>query len=115
MPGQAVADDMLPHEIAVTLDHRVGLTMCVRLVGKQRRVNAAVDDPRAAFASELAHFVTATRIAGMNADADDVAGSNRRGVNRIERFVHDDRIAPLLPRGRRQNVEPAGRDDGHAK
>src|SRR5207245_1965048 len=50
MPRDAVADDLLPHQIAVAADHRMRLAVRAGFVGEQRRVNAAVDDPRAACA-----------------------------------------------------------------
>ena len=45
----------------------------MRLFRKQRRVDAAEDDPGAPLAREPADFVAAERIAGVDADADDVA------------------------------------------
>ena len=55
----------------------------VRLLGKERRVNAAEDDPRAALARHAADLVAAQRVAGVDADADDVAGA--RSCRHVER------------------------------
>ena len=43
------------------------------LLGKQRGVNPAVDDPCAALARHPAHFIAAQGVAGVDADAHDVA------------------------------------------
>ena len=111
MPARQSRDDLRPDQVAVALDDRVRLAVLVRFVRKQRGVNAAEDDPRAALAREPADFVAAQRIAGVNADADDVAGRDHRRIERLERFVDDDGIAPLGSGRRRQDVQPARRDD----
>ena len=51
----------------------------------------------------------------MNADADDVAGLDERGIERIERLVRDKGIAPLERCGCGQYIQPAWRDHGHAE
>ena len=62
-----------------------------------------------------ADLVAAQRIAGMDADADDVAGVEGAEIERLERFVGDDRVAELA-RGRGgDDVEPARRDDADAE
>src|SRR5262249_27502434 len=79
------------------------------------RVDAAVYDPGAARARQLPHFVAATRIPGMNPDADHVAALDRRGVNRVERLVDDDWVAPFGAGCGGQHIQPSRGDDGHAK
>src|SRR4029079_11874151 len=74
---QAIRHDTLPDQIAITLDDRVRLALLARLVRIQRRVNATVHDPGAAFAHRPAHFVAAQRIARVDPDADDVTGGDR--------------------------------------
>ena len=78
-------------------------------------MNAAEDDPGAALAHLASDLVTAERVAGMNADADDVARANRVEIDRIQRFVDDDRIAPAAAGRRREDVEPARRNHGDAE
>ena len=87
----------------------------VRFLGKQRGVNAAVDDPGAALARQLPDFVAAARIARVNADADDVAWLDGGGVDRIERLVNDDRVAPFGTGGGGEHIQPSRCDDRHAK
>ena len=64
--------------------------------------------------AQPADLVAAQRVAGVDADADDVAGTHARGVEYLERFVADDRVAALRGRGG-QHIQPARRDDGHAE
>ena len=113
-PG-AVFDDRAPGEVAVALDHRVGAPAFVRLVRIERRVDAAVHDPRPALARPLAEGVADQRVAGVDADADDVAGLDPAVVERLEALVDHDRIAPLAGGRGREHVQPAGGDDGYAE
>jgi hypothetical protein len=59
----------------------------------ERRVNTAEDDVRAARTREPSDFVTTQRIPGMDSDADDIAWGHVCGVEGIERFISDDRLA----------------------
>ena len=65
-----------------------------RLVRVERRVDTAEDDVGSAGTRELADFVAAQRISGMQPDTDDIAGSHLRGVKWLQRFISDNRIAP---------------------
>ncbi len=78
-------------------------------------MNAAVDDPCAAFAGHAADLVSAQRIAGVDADADDVAGLDGGGVDRFERLVNEDGVAGNLWRGGGKDEKPARGDDSGAK
>ena len=78
-------------------------------------MNAAVDDERAARPRGISDFVTTMRVAGMNADADDIAGRDVVQIQLGERFVNQMRRAVSIRRGRREHIKPAGRDDGDAK
>ena len=100
---------------ALAAHDRVRLTVSRGFVRKQRGMNAAEDDPGTALAHLASDLVTAERVAGMNADADDVARANRVEIDRIERFVDDDRIAPAAAGRRREDVEPARRNHGDAE
>ena len=68
----------------------------------QGRVDAAVHDPGSAFARHASDLHASQGIAGMDADAHDVAGLNELGLNLFERLVSDDRIAVARPEWQRQ-------------
>jgi hypothetical protein len=110
-----VLDDRRPHDIAVAANDGVRLALLARLFWKQRGVNAAEDNPRAACAGESSDRIAAQRIARMDADADDVAGCERRGIDVLQRFVNHNRIAPARAGCRSQHIQPPRRDDRHAK
>ena len=85
------------------------------LVGIQRGVDAAEHDARAARAHALPDLVAAKRVAGVNADADDVAGLNARPYRTLPGFR---RRSGRAIRGRcraRQHEQPTGRDDADAE
>ena len=115
MAGDAVAHHLRPDDVAVALDDGVRAAMFPRFVRKERRVDAAVDHPCAALARLASHFVSAQRVAGMNADADHVSGLDVLDLEGRQRFVDEVGITPLASRRRGENVEPAGSDHGHAK
>jgi hypothetical protein len=60
-----------------------------RFIGKETGVDAAKNDERATLPSESADDVASEGVASMNANAHDVAWFNSRGVEALERFVHD--------------------------
>ena len=91
--GDASGDDFGPGKIAVAFDDGVGLAALERFFRKQRGVNAAIDDPCAAGASHAADRVSAQGVAGVDADADDVAGMNGLGDDLLEGFIDEDGIA----------------------
>ncbi len=72
--GDAVVEGLRPRQVAVAFHHRVGAADLERFVGKERRVDAAVDHRRAGGARQAADFIAAQGVAGMDPDADDVAG-----------------------------------------
>ncbi len=72
----------------------------LRFLGIERRVDAAVDDHRAARARRGADLVAAQRVAGVDADADDVAGLHGLEIERLERLIGDPRIAEATPASR---------------
>ena len=111
----AVGHDLLPDEVAVAADDRVRRAVLARFVRKQRGVNAAVHDPGAALPGDPSDLVAAQGVARVDADADDVAGDDRFGVQRLEGFVDDEGIAPGGPGRGGQHIQPARRDDRHAK
>src|SRR4029077_13998833 len=74
-----------------------------------------VHDPGTALAGQLPHFVSTPRVAGVNPDSDDIAWVNGCSVDRVERFVDDDGVAPLGAGGGGQHIQPPRRDNRHAK
>ena len=56
-------------------------------------MDAAVDDPGSAFAGDAADFIAAESVAGVNADADYVAGPNGLGDYLFDGFVDEDGIS----------------------
>ena len=78
-------------------------------------MNAAKHHIRAALSRFAPDLVPAQRVAGVNADADDVARPDRLVIDVLERFVDDERVAALARSGGRKHIEPARRDDGRAE
>ena len=113
--ARAVGEHRRPYEIAVAPDDGMRGAEGERLVGIERRVDAAEDDECPAGASLLADFVSVDRVAGVDADADDVAGRDGRRIPWIEGFVRDDRVAIAFGRCGRENVQPSWRDDADAE
>ena len=70
-----------------------------RFFGIESGVNAAVNDIRPTSARSAADFVAAERIAGVNANADDIALMDRGGIQQGQCFVHQDGIAKRLRGG----------------
>ena len=81
------------------------------LLGKQRGVNAAVDHPGAPRPRHAPHFIAAQCVAGVNADADNVAACDALRLNLLQRFVDQHGIARNRRGGRRQHKQPSRRDD----
>jgi hypothetical protein len=71
----------------------VGLAAFEGFFGEEGGVDAALDDPGSAFSGDAADFVAAEGVAGVDADADDVAGLDGFGEDLLEGFVDEDRIS----------------------
>jgi hypothetical protein len=71
----------------------MGLAAFERFIWKEGGVNAAIDHPRATAAGHTADRVSAQGVAGVHADADDVAGLNRLGHDLLERLIDEDGIS----------------------
>jgi hypothetical protein len=56
-------------------------------------VDATVDDPGSAFAGDAADFVAAEGVAGVDADANDVAGLDGFGEDLFDGLVDEDGIS----------------------
>lgn len=74
-------------------------------------MNAAVNDPRTSLACDAAHFVPAQCDAGVDTNANDIAGLNGLGNELLKHFVHDDRVAERSRGSGREDIKPAWRDD----
>jgi hypothetical protein len=115
LAGDDIVDRRGPHAIAIALDDRRCGAVLEHLVGIERGVDAAIDDMRAARFRGTANFVAPQAVQRMNAYPDHVARADRVEVELFERLVDDVRVAVLLGRGGRQNIEPARRYDRNAK
>lgn len=109
---QAVGNDLSPGDVAISFDDRMRLTAIEGFLGEERGVDATVDDPGSAFARDVANFIAAQGIAGMDADTDNVAGLDGVGDDLFERFVDQDWVAGGGWGRGGQNEEPPGGDDG---
>ena len=78
-------------------------------------MDAAVDDPGSALASDAPDFVSAKGVAGMDADADDVAGLDGFGGDLFEGFVDEDGISCGRRCGCGENEEPTRGNYGGPK
>ena len=87
LAGKAIVHGLGPGNVAIAGDNGVGVAPFECFLRKQRSVNAAVDHPRAPAAGDATHLIPAQSIAGMNADADDVAGVDRFRNDRLERLI----------------------------
>jgi hypothetical protein len=71
----------------------VGVAVLECLFGEKCGVDSTVDDPGSAFAGDAADFVAAEGVAGVNADADDVADLNGFGDDLFDGLVDEDGIS----------------------
>jgi hypothetical protein len=78
-------------------------------------MDAAVNYPGAAFTSHAADFHAAQSVPCMDADADNVTGLNQLGLNQLQRFVGDHRVAILARSRRSKHVQPPRGDDADPK
>jgi hypothetical protein len=63
-------------------------------------MDAAIDDPGSAFSGDAADFIAAEGVAGVDADADDVAGLDGFGEDLLKGFV-DDGVAAARTKSQR--------------
>ena len=106
MPARRVVEHERPDHVAVALDDRVRAAETVRLFRVQRGMDAAEDHRRPSGPRERADFVSAKRVAGVNAHAHDVAGLDRLEVEGLQGFVRDPRT-PIRRRSRRSQGRTA--------
>ena len=84
---------LCPDEVAIAFDDGVRLPALESFFREKRGVNAAVDHPGAACARHAADLVAAQCIAGVHADADNVAGLDGLGVDLLQGFVDQNGVA----------------------
>jgi hypothetical protein len=101
---RTVFDGTAPDDVSIAFYYCVSATEFVGFVGIERGVNSAEDDISAAFAGFFADLVSAKRVGGVDADADDVAGLDLLDVYSLEGFVDENGVAVASRRGGRQNV-----------
>ena len=85
---QAVGDHLGPDHVAIALDDSVAFSLLQSFFGKESGVYSAVSDPGAAGARQLADRIAAEGVAGMDADANDVACMDGGGIDLLEAFVN---------------------------
>ena len=101
--------------IAIALDNGVRRAELDRFFRKERRVNAAEDDPCTTGARQAAHFQSAMGISRMDTDADYVTLLNLVKIDCFESFVGNDGGAVLAWCGGCEYVEPAGGDNSNTE
>ncbi len=113
--GEDVGDGLAPGDVSVALDDGVCCAELEGLFGEEGGVDAAVDDPCAALAGHAPDLVAAQGVAGVDADADDVAGMNGLGYDLFEGLIDEDGVAGDGGCSCCKDKQPARRDDGRAK
>ncbi|WP_433984761.1 hypothetical protein RBB78_09865 [Tunturiibacter empetritectus] len=108
--GEDVGDGFAPGYVAVAFDYGVGFAALECFFGEEGGVDAAVDDPGSAFAGDAADLVAAEGVAGVDADADDVAGLDGVGDDLFDGFVDEDGVACEGGCGGGEDEEPTGCD-----
>src|SRR5262245_59373429 len=78
-------------------------------------MNTAEHHVRARRTSGRADFVTAQRIAGMDADTNDIAGGDGGRVERVQRLVNQAGFAKVGGGRRCKDVEPTGCNDANSE
>ncbi len=95
-----------PHHVAIPLDHAVSGTPFGRLFREQCRVDTAEDDPGASAPRFETYLIPAQRVTRVNPDPDHIARLHPSEIDRLERFVHNDGLAEVRWRRRRDHIEP---------
>ena len=110
-----IGDHLRPNDISVAFDHDVGAAQLEGLFRIQGRVDAAIHDPGSAFTRHASDFHAAQSIAGMDADANDIAGLNEFGLNLFKGLVGNERIAVAGRSSGGKHVQPTRRDHADAE
>ncbi len=70
-------------------------------------MNPAINDPGSCRVSQLAYFIPAQCVPGMNANPNNISASEGTWRKMLQRLVADYRVAEFHRRGRCQHVKPA--------
>ena len=108
-------EDQRPDHVAVAANDGVRAAELVRLVGVQGGVDATEHDLRPSRARRRPDLVAAKRVAGVNPDADDVAGLDLLEIQRLQGLIDDLWLAILRRCRPGQHEEPARCDDPDAE
>ena len=82
-----------------------------RLLRIERGMDSAEHHPGAPLARRASDLVSSQGVAGVDADADDVAGLDALQIEMLQSFIADFGIAERLVGRSGQNVQPSWRDD----
>jgi hypothetical protein len=93
----------------------MGTTVLTYFVGEQGGVNAAEHDESPSCSGGLSDVIPAEGIPGVDADSDNVARLNGAFVNRLQRFIDQQRCPVARRRGRGKHVLPPRRNDRGSK
>src|SRR5678815_5171699 len=85
------------------------------LIRKERGMDASKDNPRTASTSLFPNFVASERVAGVQSNAYDVAGLNGGDVNRLKRFIDDERVSPHPRSSCSKDIQPSWSNNSHTK
>src|ERR1035438_6158342 len=109
--GGAVTENAIPDDVAVaSYDH-----MCAAVLKRLLRIKRGMDSPEhnpgAALPSRASHLVSSQGVAGVNANAHDVAWLNALQILVLEGFIADFGIPEGLGSRAGQHVKPSWGDD----
>ena len=105
-------DDFAPGDVAVAFDYGMGCPAFEGFLGEEGGMDAAVDDPGSALSSDAAYFVAAKSVAGVDADADEVAGLDGFGEDLLDGFIDEDGVAGCGWGSGGEDEKPTWSDDG---
>jgi hypothetical protein len=109
--AEAAGDGLAPGDVAISGDYDVGVAAFEGFFREERGVDATVDDPGSAFTGYAAYFIATEGVAGVDTDADDVAGLDGFGEDLLEGLVDEDGIACGRRCGCCKDEEPTRSDD----
>src|SRR3954452_24030963 len=113
-PARSAVDAVVkcfgPDHVAVALHHRMSTAEFDGLFGIESGMDAAEDHRGTALSGDLADLIAAQRITCMNANAEHIACTDTGWIEPLQSLIANDRVPERRGRGRRKDVEPAGRD-----
>src|SRR5579864_5998627 len=87
----------------------------MRLLGIESRVDAAKDHPGAPAPRQLPNLVPTQRIAGVNANSNNITGMNSERLERLQGFIYKVRASVRIGSGSGQHIQPPRRYDRRPK